>query len=375
VVRNRGNEGSKMTRSFGLRARLFLTGATLGCGWLVASSLPASPAAAAGAPGRTNLPCGTGYGFDSPTAAVAVAGRLFVASSGNNSVTELNAATGACVRRIGGAKYGFDDPTAIAADGAQLFIANGKGAGGKGSLTELRAATGSLVRRISGRKYGFARPTALVADGRYLFVVDAAGAVTEVKVADGALVRVFAGRSFRFDDPVAATMVGGDLWVANKAGKSLTLLDVAKRDLARVISGQAYALAGPAGIAFDGKHVWVSDSSDNTVTEIRAGNGSFVRIVQGAGYGFNTPTVWAVSRSLGLVYVASPPGASPMVTAIWSSNSAAKWYECNTNTPDPHFQNPSALVLAGGRLWVVNQAGNSLSAISPKSGRALARVP
>src|SRR5271169_2196852 len=66
-----------------------------------------------------------GYGLDAPIAASAVGSDLFVANERGNSVTEVNASSGAHVATIAGSSFGLDEPTAIASDGPDLFVANG----------------------------------------------------------------------------------------------------------------------------------------------------------------------------------------------------------------------------------------------------------
>ena len=56
-----------------------------------------------------------------------------MANSGDNSVTELNASTGAMVQVLSGSSYGFNVPAAIASDGTHVWVANS----GDESITEL----------------------------------------------------------------------------------------------------------------------------------------------------------------------------------------------------------------------------------------------
>jgi hypothetical protein len=58
---------------------------------------------------------------------------LFVANEADQSVTELNASTGALVRVLSAPKYEFDGPVALALRGDDLFVANI----GSDSLTEV----------------------------------------------------------------------------------------------------------------------------------------------------------------------------------------------------------------------------------------------
>jgi hypothetical protein len=60
---------------------------------------------------------------------------LFVANGGNNSLTEIDASTGALVRVVSGPAYQFDEPSAMVRDGNNLFVANQDGS----SVTKLPA--------------------------------------------------------------------------------------------------------------------------------------------------------------------------------------------------------------------------------------------
>jgi hypothetical protein len=91
-------------------------------------------------------------------------GDLFVANGAGNSLTELNASTGALVRVVSGPAHQFDHPDSMVAGGSDLFVANGYGTGG-GSLTEVDASTGALVRVVSGSAYHFEEPGALALAG------------------------------------------------------------------------------------------------------------------------------------------------------------------------------------------------------------------
>ena len=61
-------------------------------------------------------------------------GILWVANSLGNSVTEINAGTGALIRVLSGREYHFKDPTGIAASGRTAWVTNMGG----NSVTRLR---------------------------------------------------------------------------------------------------------------------------------------------------------------------------------------------------------------------------------------------
>jgi len=92
-----------------------------------------------------------GWGFSAPGAVASDGTHTWVANELGNSVTELDATTGAFVAVISRAADGFDGPDAVACDGTHVFVANYGG----NSVTELDATTGALVGILSGPTYRF----------------------------------------------------------------------------------------------------------------------------------------------------------------------------------------------------------------------------
>ena len=113
-----------------------------------------------------------GYGLDAPIAASMAGSDLFVANQLGNSVTEINASSGAHVATIAGRSFGLNQPRAITSDGADLFVANGVG----NTVTEIDPTNRSLVRIISG----FSDPLAMATESAHLYVLNGSGSVTEV---------------------------------------------------------------------------------------------------------------------------------------------------------------------------------------------------
>jgi len=336
--------------------------------WVVAG------AAAASSPGPVRSPYATPspYRFEHPIAIAASGGNLWIANFAGNSVTETTS-SGAWIRTVTGAKYGFREPDAIASAGGDVFIINHGG-----SVTELRSSSAALVRIVEGSRYEFGSPTAAVEYGGDVFVVDTAHeAVTEFSASTGALVRVLGGVRYGFSDPDAIAVADGDIWVANKTGGSVsdpnagtaTEFIASTGAFVQRVSASADGLERPSGIAFDGTHLWIADAASDAVTELAA-NGMLLRKLTNASldrnYGFNAPT--AVVASGADVYVISPPGASPMVTQITASTAEGNWYECNTNSPSPNFDNPTDLVVTAGHVWVVSPRNNTLTELSVALG-------
>ncbi len=197
--------------------------------------------------------------------------------------------------------------------------------------------------------------------------------LTEFSATTGALVRVVNGAEFGFAMPDALAVAGADIWVTSEFGGSttdqnagaVTEVNATTGAFVRRITAAADGLEQPAGIAFDHKHLWVTDAMTSAVTELSP-QGALVQVITNSSlngnYGFDSPTV--VVATPAEVYVVSPPGASPMVTQIDTATGNGNWYECNTNSPDPQFANPTGLVVNKGYVWVVSPADNTLTELS-----------
>lgn len=307
------------------------------------------------------------YGFNSPDAAAVSGADLFVANKAGNSISELNASSGAYIRVIAGAAFKLNTPTALETISRDIFIANGRG-----GVTEISAGSASLVRTMSGRAYGFSDPVALASNGStYLFVLNGAGSITRISVATGKPRGIASGKQFGFDRPTALVLAGAHLFVTNSGNNSVTEIDAGTMRWVATLSAPKYQFATPSGIAAHNGAVWVTNTTGRSVTEIAAQTGALRQVVP------NTsdylPTPGPITYGDGYFFAASPPGSSPMITQIVPRSPASMpWMMCNTNGPYL-FSNPEALVVAGSDLWVVNEgspglAGNSLTEMNPRTG-------
>lgn len=329
------------------------------------ASVPAAQAEGhAGAAARADR-----YGFDSPDAAAVSGNDLFVANRGNNSITELNATTGAFVRRIAGSQYAFNEPTALGVVGSDLFVANAHA-----GLTELRLVNGALVSTLRGAAYHFSDPVSLASNGsNALYVLSAGGAVTAIATATGAVLGVATGSAFHFDHATAIAYDKSHLFVTDSAGDTVTEISAATMRLAGVLRGSEYGFRQPTGVAAHGDGVWVTNFAGPSLTELSASTGAALKVVPN--WEGNLPNPGPITYGDGFFYAASPPGTSPMITQIKpSADVPMPWMMCNTNGPYK-FANPEALVVANSRdLWVVNEGsrglpGNSLTEMRTTSGK------
>jgi DNA-binding beta-propeller fold protein YncE len=317
---------------------------------VIASALAGGVASAT--PARPALP------LNQPSALAYSGGDIWVADAAADALTEVRAASGALVRQVRGTRYGFADPVALAARAGEVFVANADG----NSVTEVDAATGARVRVLHGAAYGFRHPDAVAVSGSVVVVTGAEGSLSEFSARTGA---VLAARRGHLDGPAGLVVTGSDVWVVNRSGNSVSEFRLTGAQWLRTVSASRLGLDAPAGIATDGEHLWVPNSGNDTVTELTARDGALVRIISGSEYGFNAPA--PVAQAAGRVYVASPPGGSPMVTSLSAASGTVHWMMCNTNAPY-QFADPQALLVVGSNVWVANASGNSLTVLNRVSG-------
>jgi hypothetical protein len=210
-----------------------------------------------------------------------------VANGGGNSVTEINANTGALIRIISASRYQLNEPQAIAASGDTVWVLGSNDVGNT-AVTEIDAATGALVRVISAGRYQINGANAIAASGNTVWVANFDGggrnSVTEIDAATGALVRVLEGSRYQFTGTGAIAASGNALWVANQ--DSVTEIDAATGALVRVLQGSRYQFNELQEIATSGNTVWTAASPPGsngittaafTTTEINAVTGALIR--------------------------------------------------------------------------------------------------
>jgi len=111
------------------------------------------------------------------------------------SISQINPSTGAIVRVIDKRKYGFSSTRAICSSGDAVWVVNGTVGTSTGtagdSVTELNAESGALVRFIPLPASLGSEPWAIATNGRDVFVADeGAGNVVELRATTGAVVRI-----------------------------------------------------------------------------------------------------------------------------------------------------------------------------------------
>jgi hypothetical protein len=316
-------------------------------------------ATAASAATSVNVRPSPSSGFSRPDAATASHGSLFVADAGSNTVTVLSASSGHVLATLSKSAYELDAPSALKVVLGDLYVANAAG----NSVTELRASGKySVVSVMSGTTYGFDDPIALATNGTTeLFVLNATGSVVAIDLKSGAVAGVASGSAFGFNDPTSLTSLGPHLFVTNSGGNSVTEIDSSSMASPTILDKSKYKFDEPRGVIGDGNDLWVTNYAGGSLTEISAATDSLVQVVKN-GY---LPDPGPVAAGDGNLYTASPPGSSPMVTKVVPKDPASlPWMMCNTNGPY-RFDNPQALAVYGGHLWVVSEGGGKGNTYGP----------
>jgi DNA-binding beta-propeller fold protein YncE len=302
--------------------------------------------------------------FDQPSAITSDGTRVWVADYADDSVTEINASTGAVVRVIN-----LDNPSKPPVYGPWSIGSNGRfvwvSYADYSKLTQLNAMTGVLVQTIpTSTSPGIGSNIAV--DGDRLWVPNlvnsplAASSVTEFNADTGAIIRirsmrhtqilpfrVAADSSFfwvngsdefnaktgalvrRFGEsdaclhgngPYTETDDGVHLWEAIGSGNCVAEVDDHTGKVVRVIAGRRYdssnLLAGPQAIASDGVHVWVRNVADNTVAELNAMTGALIQVLRGPSFDFDFDSRSANST----LAIESLSGVSSDGDHVWIAN-------------------------------------------------------
>ena len=262
-------------------------------------------------PGLVGVYSGGRYGFDRPNSIAADGRHVWVLNGGNDSVTELDARTGARVQTLSAARYGFNatfnDTAGIIDDGANVWVGN------ENSVTQISAGDGSLIRTLrvpaSVNIHGWY--TALVRAGAQLwaatpdtcrpYCVSASdtgfyASVMEFNASDGSYVRAVSRNTTQAPMAVASDgayvwVVGSDIHGSATAGSVTELNASDGRQLWSVSATIHYNPQATTydSIAYADGHLWVANGE--SVTELNAGNGRLVQVISGAQYQFNGPAV------------------------------------------------------------------------------------
>lgn len=246
----------------------------------------------------------------------AIVPAVYVANGGNNSVTSYPLTGGnlAPASRLAGLAQGLNAPSGLVVDVAgRLYVADG----GTDSITEYDRGATSPTVTIAGPATGLSTPAGLTLDGAgRLYVADRAANTITVYAAgasgNAAPVATISGSATGLASPAALTIDGsGRLWVANSARNSLTGYPAGANGNvtpSATIAGSATGLNYPQGLSQDSAgNLLVANTFGESITAYSpaaSGNAFPLRTIAGSSTGLSFPTGVDIDTT-GAIYVAN----------------------------------------------------------------------
>ncbi len=262
--------------------------------------------------------------------------NIWVTNYGDNTVTVLNAATGAPTSfspvHVG------TSPEGIAFDGTNMWVLNI----GDSTVSVINAATGKTASNInSGNPISAgSSPRSIAFDGVNNNIwVGYNGGVTVLNASTGTPTG-FSPISL-LDDNMGIAFDGTNMWVAGYNGGTVTEIDASTG-----VVGTSYSVGtDPAGVAFDGTNIWVTSEASTSVTVINAATG--------------TPTGFSPLNLSGVSTDVAFDG-----TNIWVSSGSVQEYKRNGALVSTYNVNsPWGIAFDGANMWVTNYSGNTVTRI------------
>jgi len=246
--------------------------------------------------------------------------NIWVANYGSDTITELQASTGAL---LGTFSVG-DQPFGVAFDGANIWVGNYKDS----TVSKLQAATGAVL----GTYTVGTGPEGIAFDGSNIWVADyLSDSVTELLARTGAVVGTFPVGS----NPEGIAFDGANIWVANRGSNNVTKLLASTG----AVLGTFPVGSQPVFVAFDGANIWVTNYGSNNVTKLLAATGAVVGTfpvgTSPFGVAFDGANIWVANFG------------SNNVTKLLASTGAV----LGTFTAGG---GPYAVAFDGANIWVAN---------------------
>jgi hypothetical protein len=254
--------------------------------------------------------------------------NIWVANANSQNLTEINVATGAKTTFAGGSY-----PSAILFDGTSIWVGQQESSS---NLVQVNPVTGVIENTFSVNSF----VAALGYDGTYLWAganaVNTGDTVLTKLTNTGSIVATYSGSSYG-TGVQSFVYAGGFLWVG--VGGSLLKVDTATGAVAGTYSPLGTGI--PRNLVSDGTNIWMSCSTSFNVTKVSiatgAVSGTYLSMMGlYTTIGSDGTFIWASDLEHGVV------------TQINIATGA-------TGASFPIGMGPTASVVGGGYVWVVNQ--------------------
>ena len=301
---------------------------------LATVSLPFTlPAAQRDAPDVTIQSFPVGH---QPIGVVYDGANIWVANSGDNTVTKLRASDGML---LGTFSVG-DTPQEMAFDGANIWVANFF----SDNITKLRASDGVVLGTFNGG----ARPDGMAFDGANIWVANyGQSTVSKLRASDGTLLGTFdIGGTY----PQLVAIGAGKAWVTIVLENTVTALRLSDGSLV-----DAYPVGGsPLGVAFDGRQIWVANHDSGSLTVLLAADGSLVDTIPAVP---NPNHIIHAGANMFVTKALEPDGHGAVQTVVARRLVDKGDFSSGGTTPQ-------GLAWDGASVWVANYYSDNVSKIT-----------
>ena len=193
--------------------------------------------------------------------------HVWVANSGEHTVSEIEASSGAVIRTIEVGLF----PRGVSSDGTHVWVAN-QGYSPTGTVSEIEASSGAVIRTIPVGD----EPYGVSSDGTHVWVTNyTEDTVSEIEASSGSVIRTIPVGGGGGGNAWGVSSDGTHVWVANWAAFTVSEIDASSGTVIRSIPVFGF----PSGVSSDGTHVWVGSVAEDGVSEIEASSGTVVRAI------------------------------------------------------------------------------------------------
>ena len=273
---------------------------------------------------------------DSPSAVAASAGSVWVANTGNGTVSRIDPQSGKPV----GAPIGVgEDPGAIAVGAGSVWVANF----GDGTVTRIDARSGQPI----GGPIAVGRgPTDVVVGRGRVWVATELDRVVRLNSRTGRV----AGAPIVVKSGGALALGGDVLWAADELDGTLRAIDTRTGE----IIGDPIAIGdSPMDLAADPNQLWVSVAGEGAVKVVSFGDGSpGVRTIRIGG----RPEFLVLGRRA--AWVTDGDRESVLRLDVTSGEVVGD--------PIPVGEDPAGIAIASGRVWVSSAVTDDVTIIDPR---------
>lgn len=297
--------------------------------------------------------------FDAPSSISSNGTNVWVVNRGNNTLTRLDATTGAVAATIVENVFALPASNAVVVNPTDAYVSNADD-----TIADYDQSSSRHKSSFDGGVVGFANPGAMALTGHQLYVINTEDdRILELNTTTGQVVATLLGPSSGFLNPDALCVTHGRLYVASSELNAVAMVSTATHAYLGPVNSAAGHLDAPVALSCDAQHVWVANRLSSTVTELDARSGAVLRVVAA---GIDAPQ--AIVSSPRRVFVADD--GDDRVAMLEAGSGALLKVVGAAHT----FNQPGAMALDPRHLWVANTGGTSVVELDATSGAVLKRI-